>query len=83
MNLQASVKKCGERWRASPLPARILQGEGPGKTFSRFVSSSGRSLPRHSLAGAEQKRHLAATTLLTSMFGPSTLPVTVAFFPAC
>jgi hypothetical protein len=54
----------------------FLRGRARAKPFLiRFVGRS---------KNLEQKRlHLAATALLTSMFVPSTVPVTVAFWPAC
>jgi len=49
------------------MPGSGCRGEGPGKTLHTELVAN----------------HLAATAALTSTLVPSTVPVTVAFLPAC
>lgn len=74
----------GSRWRGSRHGARILRGEGPGKTESLYHRAGHDRTPRQILFGLANISacHLAATEL-TSMVSSVKTPVTVAVLPAC
>jgi hypothetical protein len=75
----------GNRWRGSRHNARILRGEGPGKTDSLY-HNVGRRQQKGCGVSLSRTRgrqvHLGAT-VLTAIVSPFKVPVTVAFLPAC
>ena len=64
---------------------RLMPGFSRGRARAKPFKLN--SSPRHDDAGSAelpaQRHHLAATAVLTSILVPSTVPVTVAFLPAC
>ena len=74
MNLQPKPKKSGEALARVPaIMPGLCSGEGPGKAFTL----------NHRPPRAGKRAYLAATAVLTSMAVSFTVPVTVAFLPAC